>query len=245
MSTISSKPDLKGKVALVSGALGGIGLSSVKTFLREGAKVVATDYHGTEALHEKVSTGDLLTVDCNITDEADVDNLIAESVAKFGRLDIVVHCAGIYETTHENDLTLDNWKRMIDINLTGTFIVTSKAFQVMKKQQSGKIICLASNAGQTGGDLAGLHYAASKGGVIAYTKRLAKAGAKHNVYVNAIAPGPIQSNMIQNVEFNVEDFPLGRIGMPEDVAETVLFLASQGSNFITGQIIGVNGGLVI
>lgn len=245
MSTISSKPNLSGKVALVTGALGGIGFASVKTLIREGAKVVATDYRGTDVLTEKFSASYLLPVDCDITDEDDTENLIAKSVEHFGRIDIVVHCAGIYETTHEDDLTLDAWKKMIDINLTGTFLVTSKAFQVMKKQKAGKIICLASNAGQTGGDLAGLHYAASKGGVIAYTKRLAKAGAKHNVYVNAIAPGPIQSNMIQNVDFNVEDFPLGRIGAPEDVAETVAFLSSQGSNFITGQIIGVNGGLVI
>lgn len=245
MSAISSKPDLRGKVAIVTGALGGIGLESVKAFLREGAKVIATDFKGTEVLATQYSVSEVLVVDCNVTDEADVENLISQGIETFGRIDIAVHCAGIYETTHEDDLRLDAWKRMIDINLTGTYLVTSKAFQIMKHQGAGKIICLASNAGQTGGDLAGLHYAASKGGVIAYTKRLAKAGAKHNVYVNAIAPGPIQSPMIEAMEFDTEKFPLGRLGMPEDIAETIMFLSSQGSNFITGQIIGVNGGLVI
>lgn len=241
MGTISGKADVNGKVVLVTGALGGIGAETVQTFLREGAKVVATDYQGTKKLNNE----QVLAVDCDITNEQAVESLIKECVETFGRLDVVVHCAGIYETTPDDELTLDAWKRMLDINLTGTFLVTNKAFQRMKKQASGKIICLASNAGQTGGDLAGLHYAASKGGVIAYTKRLAKAGAKHQVYVNAIAPGPIQSDMIQGISFDVDAFPLGRIGAPEDVAETALFLASQGSNFITGQVIGVNGGLVI
>lgn len=242
---ISSKPDLQGKVVLVTGARGAIGFAATKALLREGAKVVVTDYQDTEALLDQFPSKDICAVDCNVVDEEDVKNLIKKSVEMFGQLDIVVHCAGIYETTHEDDLTLAKWKKMIDINLTGTFLVTNAAFQVMKKQQTGKIICLASNAGQTGGDLAGLHYAASKGGVIAYTKRLAKAGAKHSIYVNAIAPGPIKSEMIQDAEFNVADFPLGRIGEPEDIAETVIFLSSQGSNFITGQIIGVNGGLVM
>ncbi|HLR42012.1 MAG TPA: SDR family NAD(P)-dependent oxidoreductase [Pseudogracilibacillus sp.] len=241
MGTISSKADVNGKVVLVTGALGGIGTVTVQTFLREGAKVVATDYQGTK----KLNSEQVHAVDCDITNEQAVESLIKECVETFGRLDVVVHCAGIYETTPDDELTLDAWKRMLDINLTGTFLVTNKAFQQMKGQASGKIICLASNAGQTGGDLAGLHYAASKGGVIAYTKRLAKAGAKHQVYVNAIAPGPIQSDMIEGISFDVDAFPLGRIGAPEDVAETALFLASQGSNFITGQVIGVNGGLVI
>jgi len=241
MGTISSKTNVNGKVVLVTGALGGIGAVTVQTFLREGAKVVATDYQGTK----KLNSDQVHAVDCDITDEQAVESLIKECVEIFGRLDVVVHCAGIYETTPDDELTLDAWKRMLDINLTGTFLVTNKAFQRMKEQQFGKIICLASNAGQTGGDLAGLHYAASKGGVIAYTKRLAKAGAKHQVYVNAIAPGPIQSDMIQGISFDVDAFPLGRIGAPEDVAETALFLSSQGSNFITGQVIGVNGGLVI
>jgi 3-oxoacyl-[acyl-carrier protein] reductase len=245
VSAISSRTDLNGQVVLITGALGGIGKESVKTFLREGARVVVTDYQGTETVAEDFPEKDILNVDCNIVDEEDVDKLVAKAVELFGRIDILVHCAGIYETTHEDELTLEAWKRMIDINLTGTFLITSKVFQVMKKQQYGKIINLASNAGQTGGELAGLHYAASKGGVIAYTKRLAKAGAKHNVYVNAIAPGPIESNMIKDANFDLEAFPLGRIGAPEDVAETAVFLSSQSSNFITGQIIGVNGGLVI
>lgn len=241
MGTKSSKADVSGKVVLVTGALGGIGTVTVKTFLREGAKVIATDYQGTD----KLKKDQVHAVDCDITDEKAVESLIDECIETFGRLDILVHCAGIYETTSDDELTLEAWKRMLDINLTGTFLVTNKAFQRMKAAQSGKIICLASNAGQTGGDLAGLHYAASKGGVIAYTKRLAKAGAKHQVYVNAIAPGPIQSDMIQGISFNLDAFPLGRIGAPEDVAETALFLSSQASNFITGQVIGVNGGLVI
>ncbi|HIV73501.1 MAG TPA: SDR family oxidoreductase [Candidatus Pseudogracilibacillus intestinigallinarum] len=244
MEIVSGKHDMNGKVALVTGALGGIGLATVQTFLREGAIVIATDYKETNRLEEKLNHRNLHTIDCDITDEQAVDSLINESVTKFGQFDVVVHCAGIYETTPDHELSLEAWKRMLDINLTGTFLVTNKAFQQMKGH-GGKIVCLASNAGQTGGDLAGLHYAASKGGVIAYMKRLAKAGAKHHVYVNAIAPGPIQSEMIQGVPFDVDAFPLGRIGAPEDVAETALFLSSQSSNYITGQVIGVNGGLVI
>lgn len=245
MSPTSSKLDLRGKVALITGARGSIGFATAQAYLREGAKVIVTDYQGTDELAKDLASEDVLTVDCNIVDETDVRSLIDTAVKHYGRIDSIVHCAGIYETTNEDDLTLEAWKKMIDINLTGTFLVTRAGFQQMKKQQSGKIVCLSSNAGQTGGDLAGLHYAASKGGVIAYTKRLAKAGAKHNIYVNAIAPGPIQSGMIAGATFNVEDFPLKRIGVPEDIAETALFLTSQASNFITGQIIGVNGGLVI
>lgn len=245
MSLISSKADLNEKVVLITGALGGIGRETVKTFLREGANVIATDYENTDSITDEISNQNIMTIDCNIVDENDLDKLIKIAIEKFRKIDVLIHCAGIYETTSEDDLTLTSWNRMLEINLTGTFLITNKVFKEMKKYQQGKIITLASNAGQTGGDLAGLHYSASKGGVIAYTKRLAKSAAKHNVYVNSIAPGPIESEMIKDADFNPNHFPLGRIGNPSDVAETALFLSSQSSNFITGQIIGVNGGLVI
>lgn len=245
MTPISEKANLEGKRVLVTGALGSIGKAVIESFLGENATVIASDLKETNKLSLNLKGEKVHFVDCNIADEADVQHLMNTLMDKFNGIDIVVHCAGIYETTHEDDLTLDAWKRMLDINLTGTFLVTNSALKIMKQQQSGKIINLASNAGQTGGDLAGLHYAASKGGVIAYTKRLAKAAAPYNVHVNAIAPGPIESGMIEGVGVDTNNFPLGRIGAPEDIAETAIFLGSQASEFITGQVIGVNGGLVI
>src|SRR5699024_10766521 len=172
-------------------------------------------------------------------------DLVKKIKKRFSRIDVIVHCAGIFETTNDENLTLEAWEKMIKINLTATFIVVNAVFKEMKKQESGKIICLASNAGQNGGIKAGLHYSASKGGVIAYAKRLAQGGAKHNILVNIISPGPIKTQMTENIEHNLQDFPLGRMGSQEDIAEVAIFLSSQGSNFITGQTIGDNGGILM
>jgi 3-oxoacyl-[acyl-carrier protein] reductase len=175
---------------------------------------------------------------------------VAETIHRFGRLDIAVQSAGVVSGTPLLEVTDSEWDAILDTNLKGTLHFLQAVYPGMAAAGYGKIVCLGSIAGEQGGVMSGPHYVAAKAGIHAMIKWLAKAGAPHNVYVNAIAPGPVMTPMWIGVNkgIAVDDpdmSPLGRVGRPEDIAEAVLFLVSSMSNWITGTVLDVNGGMLM
>ncbi|ORC36643.1 3-oxoacyl-[acyl-carrier-protein] reductase [Marispirochaeta aestuarii] len=244
---------LEGKKALVTGGAQGIGKEIVMKFLAEGASVHYCDLaEGPfKAEMDAAAKGDATVTfhKANITDENEVKALIKEITAD-GKLDILVNNAGITRDGMVFRMSLDQWESVLKVNLTGAFLVAREvsAFMAMK-QKSGSIINMASVVGQMG-NAGQTNYSASKAGLIGFTKSLAKETAKRNVRVNAVAPGFIETAMTDKLTEDVKaDYaraiPLGRMGSPEDIANTVLYLASDLSSYITGQVIRVDGGLVM
>jgi len=244
---ISGPVDLAGKVALVTGASQGIGRASCLALGREGAKIAACDIQSSRQTAQAVRSLDreVLEIACDIRDQASIETAVAEVIDTWGRLDILVNNAGILGNSalRFSDYTAEDWDMVLQTNLRGTFLMSQCVWPHMQKQQSGKIICMGSIAGKIGGILAGAHYSASKGGIHSFVKWAAKRGARYGIYVNGIAPGPIATPMTVDQPYKDEMVPLGRLGQPEDIAEVVVFLASQASNFITGCIIDANGGM--
>ncbi|WP_319561563.1 3-oxoacyl-[acyl-carrier-protein] reductase [Marispirochaeta sp.] len=244
---------LEGKKALVTGGAQGIGKEIIMKFLAEGASVHYCDLaEGPfKAEMDAAARGDA-TVSfhkANITDEEEVKALIKEITAD-GKLDILVNNAGITRDGMVFRMSLDQWESVLKVNLTGSFLVAREvsAFMAMK-QKSGSIINMASVVGQMG-NAGQTNYSASKAGLIGFTKSLAKETAKRNVRVNAVAPGFIETAMTDKLTEDVKAeyaraIPLGRMGSPEDIANTVLYLACDLSSYITGQVIRVDGGLVM
>ncbi len=244
---------LEGKKALVTGGAQGIGKEIVMKLLSEGASVHYCDLNEGpfKAEMDAACKGDAVAVfhKANITDEAEVKELIKEITAD-GKLDILVNNAGITRDGMVFRMSLDQWESVLKVNLTGAFLVAREASAFMAmKQKSGAIINMASVVGQMG-NAGQTNYSASKAGLIGFTKSLAKEVSKRNVRVNAIAPGFIETAMTDKLTDEVKaDYaraiPLGRMGSPEDIANAVLYLASDLSNYITGQVIRVDGGLIM
>jgi 3-oxoacyl-[acyl-carrier protein] reductase len=241
---------LESKVALVTGAARGIGRATALKLAQEGANVIVCDVNledaeatakDIEALGRKA-----MASNANIAVREDVDKMFEDIKEKFGRLDILVNNAGITKDAQFLKMTEAAWDAVMAVNLKGIFNVTQNAAAMMKEQNYGKIISLSSLAGQIG-NFGQANYAASKAGVMGLTKTLCKELARYNVNVNAIAPGSINTPMFAAVPEKVIEgmkaqIPLGRLGLPEDIANCVAFLASEDSAYITGQTISVNGG---
>ncbi len=175
---------------------------------------------------------------------------MSQVAEEFGRLDVLVNNAGIYEVLPVEEISEAQWDRVLDVNLKGAFFCCQAVVPAMKRQGEGRIVSVASSAGKAGGTLAGAHYSVSKAGVICLTKQLARELGPYGITVNAVAPGRIDTPMIrvasdEENEAFVRRTPLGRLGTPEDVAGAVVFLASDAASFITGEIVDVNGGLLI
>jgi NAD(P)-dependent dehydrogenase (short-subunit alcohol dehydrogenase family) len=245
---------LKDKVAIVTGAGRGIGLGIALAFAREGARVALCDIEPSlldDALAEIEALGDLgLAFQMDVTKKEQIDKVVSIVVDHWGAVDILVNNAGIYEVLPVEEISEAQWDRVLGVNLKGAFLCCQAVIPHMKRQGSGRIISIASSAGKTGGTLAGAHYSVSKAGVICLAKQLARELGPHGITVNAVAPGRIDTPMIQSVsEAENEAFrqrtPLGRLGTPDDVAGAVVFLASEEASFITGEILDVNGGLLI
>jgi NAD(P)-dependent dehydrogenase (short-subunit alcohol dehydrogenase family) len=256
---------LENKTAVVTGAGQGIGKGIALTLAREGVNVVISDINLKEATKVVREIEELgrksLAVKTDVTSKKEVDDLIKKTMEKFGSLDIMVSNAGVSSMEYVIDMPEEKWDFNMDVNLKGTFLVTQAAAQQMIKQQNGKIICTASMAGK-GGVATQAHYNASKHGVIAYVKSLAQELAPCGITVNSICPGSIKTSMqdrevqwgaeIRGAGTTPEDIreemanftPLGRIGLPEDIAKVVVFFASDESAFMTGQAINVTGGQV-
>src|SRR3989338_3357892 len=245
---------LKGKVAWITGASRGIGREIALLFAREGA-ALAVSARSADALAkvagevEQISAQAPLTGVLDVRDASKVDQFADNILDKYKRLDILVNNAGVTRDGLFVRMDESDWDEVLDTNLKGTFLCMRAVSKVMMKQRSGRIINMASVIGLIG-NAGQANYAASKAGIIALTKSVAKELGSRNVLVNAIAPGFIDTEMTQNLSDDVKKsilgtIPVGYFGKPMDVAKTALYLASDESNFITGQVITVDGGMVM
>ncbi|MCF8044110.1 MAG: SDR family oxidoreductase [Desulfarculaceae bacterium] len=250
MSTpVSGAIDLSGRKALVSGAARGIGRAAALAMAREGADVACLDILDcaeTARLIQKMGR-QALAIKTDVRSPEEVEAGVGQVLSVWRRVDILVSSHGILgrSGTPLPALDLGEWDRLQEVNLRGAFLLLRAVWPVMQTQGGGKVVFLGSIAGRVGGVLAGPHYCSSKGGVHALAKWAAKNGAAHGILVNVIAPGPIATPMIADEPYQPDMSPLGRLGEPEDIAEAVVFLASQASNYITGIVLDVNGGILM
>jgi len=241
---------LEAKVAVVTGGCRGIGAAIALRFAEHGASVVVADVDLGEApaLLERLRGLGVPAegVRLDVADIADIRNQCAAIVRQFGRIDVWVNNAGISQSAPIEDIEGDDWDRIMAVDLRGTFFCSQAAFRVMKRQGGGRIVNIASLAGERGGKFAGAHYSAAKAGVIMLTKCFAQSGGEYRIGVNAIAPGLIETRMAAALGFlgvDPADIPLQRLGTPGDVADAALYLASGLSDYVTGMTIDVNGGV--
>jgi len=251
---ISGPTDLKGQAVLISGAARGIGRAVCGAFAREKACVAAIDILSladTEReIRSKYPDAEIFTARCDISDEAEVNGVVERIMDRFNRIDVFVGNAAVAGTATPPDkgfmdAPLEEWDEIAGINVRGTFICCRAVWPIMEIQGAGKIVLIGSLAAKVGGVLYGPYYAASKGAIHTFSKWLAKRGAAKGIYVNCIAPGPIDTPMGRAAPFQDEMVPLGRLGQPEDIAEAVIFLGSQAANFISGVVLDVNGGMLM
>lgn len=241
---------LKDQVAFVTGATAGIGKAIAKEFVKAGAHVVAlgtNNERGQELVQE--GNGQITFMQVDVSSKEQVEKAIEDTLAKFQKIDILVNNAGITRDGLLMRMSDEDWNRVLDVNLTSCFYTTRAVMRSFMKARRGKVINVSSvvgimgNAGQT-------NYAASKGALISFSKSLAKEVASRGITVNCIAPGYIDTSMTEKIpeakrEEAISHIPLGRMGKPEDIAEACLFLASSAADYITGQVIVVDGGLVM
>ena len=245
----------KEKVAIVTGGGQGIGKAVAQGLASEGASVVISDINMTaanETVEEIKASYQAKTfaVETDVKKKAAIHNLVALAEKEFGRIDILFNSAGICKRIDIEDISEEEWNDMIDINLRGVFLCSQAVMPIMKRQSKGRILNMASLAGKVGGIAVGAHYSASKAGVICLTKSFARALGPYGITVNALAPGPVETAMIDDWPAEVradmaKQSPLGRIAKTEDVAEPALFLLSDGAKHITGEILDINGGILM
>jgi len=243
---------LSGKVALVTGSARGIGKTIVERFAAEGAVVVLSDVTNEAAAAETLSAivsggGKGMVEMFDVGDAAQVDAAVRHILAEQGRIDILVNNAGITRDNLLMRLSEEDFDAVLRTNLKGTFLLTKAVSRSMMKQRSGRIVNLSSVVGQMG-NAGQSNYSAAKAGIIGFTKSMARELASRGVTVNAIAPGFIMTAMTAALPENVrqgflDQIPMGKFGTPDDVAELAVYLASDGASYVTGQVIGINGGL--
>jgi 3-oxoacyl-[acyl-carrier protein] reductase len=241
----------EGKVAVVTGGGSGIGVAIALALVKEGAKVAVWDVKEQETMQAadkiKLSGHSAMVMKVNVSAGTEVKLATRQVLDNWGRIDILVNNAGICQVVPIEEITEADWDRVLAVNLKGTFLCSQAIMGVMKSQGSGKIINLGSVSGKVGGIAVGSHYSASKAAVMCFTKSLARELAPFGVNVNAIAPGVIETDMTQGITGGNWDnylsmIPLGRVGTVDEVAKVALFLASDESSYLTGEIIDVNGG---
>lgn len=244
---------LKDEIAFITGSARGIGREIAEVFAREGAGVIISDINAeaAEKTAQEIRAKGLKadSFPCNVTDLADVEQTVDKILDKHGRIDILVNNAGITRDNLFLRMKEEDWDAVLNVNLKGTFNSTKAVAKAMLKARKGKIISIASVIGVMG-NAGQANYAASKAGIIALTKSLAREFASRHINVNAVAPGYIKSDMTDKLSEDVrnkiiETVPLNRMGVPADVANVCLFLASKEADYITGQTILVDGGMVM
>jgi 3-oxoacyl-[acyl-carrier protein] reductase len=246
--------NLKGKVALVTGASRGIGRACALYLAELGAKV-AVNYARSSAQADQVVAqiremgGEAVAIRADVSKQADVDAMVEETIQTLGGLDILINNAGITRDTLLIRMKEEDWDQVLDTNLKSVFLVTKAASKYMMKKRQGRIINISSVIG-VAGNAGQANYAASKAGIIGFSKSIAKELAARNILVNMIAPGFIDTDMTEVLNDQVKEgilsqIPLNRYGMPEDIAHLAGFLASDESGYITGQVIHVDGGMIM
>ena len=257
----ASKPiDLHGRNALVTGAARGIGAATAKALAREGANVIIADIIDADETVESIRAigRKSMAIKANVSDAVQVKKMAKDAIEAFEHIDILVNNAAVCHNHTLVDTTEETWDRVISIGLKGTFLCIQAFYPHMKERGYGKIVNVSSISGVVGGLIrkpkveskkiiprSGVAYAAAKGGILALTRWVAKEVAKDGIYVNAIAPGATETEMTQNRNLGEGEIPLGRKGQPADTAEAILFLASCASDYITGQLLIVDGGQVM
>jgi 3-oxoacyl-[acyl-carrier protein] reductase len=245
---------LEGRVAVITGAASGIGRGIAVAFAREGADIVVADMASEEeashVIAEVTAEGrQALFVRTDVADEASVRAMVASAMEKFTRVDILVNNAGIFTESLLEDISIEDWDRVVNTNLRGTFLCTRMLIGQMLDRRDGRIINIASQLGQIGGTSVP-HYVASKAGIIGLTKALAREVADRGVLVNAIAPGPIETPLLDRESeqwrtAKLAELPIRRFGRVDEVTPTAIMLASADGSYYVGQTLGPNGGDVM
>jgi 2-dehydro-3-deoxy-D-gluconate 5-dehydrogenase len=248
--------ELKGRVAVVTGGNGGIGLGMARGLARAGAAIVVSGRNVEKSRRAVDELGGLgataVAIEADVADEAAVNALVQGTVDRFGRLDILVNNAGMNIRKPVHELTLAEWRRVIDTNLTSAFLASRAAYPIMKKNGGGKIINIGSMMSIFGASFAPA-YAASKGGIVQLTKAMASGWARDNIQVNAVLPGWIDTELTTNARREVKGLhervlartPADRWGLPDDLSGIAVFLGGPASDFVTGTAIPVDGGYSI
>ena len=245
------------RVALITGACGGLGRATALRLAQEGAHLALFDRVPTAELAAQLQGqgAQTLQLEGDVTDSAALSRAVEQVLQRFGRLEILVNIAGVSSHGSSDDVTEAEWNRVIGCNLTGVFLSCKAALPAMRAQRHGRIVNMSSLLGKNGGNprpwidpaeqqrAGNLAYGAAKAGVHALTSFLAKENAHHGITVNAVAPGPIATQMTRNFPQTLKNLiPVGRMGQPEEVADAVAFLAGDSAGFITGEVLDVNGG---
>lgn len=246
---------LGGKTAVISGAAGrrGIGLATARLFAEHGARVAILDVDAAGAAEAAASLGEgHLGVGCDVTDAQACKAAIAQTLAAFGQVDILLNNAGVTQPVRTMEIDEASWRRILDVNLTGVLNLSQAVIPHMRERRAGSIVCMSSVSAQRGGGIfGGPHYSAAKAGVLGLAKAMARELGPDNIRVNCVAPGLVQTDITGDKLTEamradiIKGIPLGRLGEARDVAGIYLFLASDLSAYVTGAVIDVNGGMLI
>lgn len=249
---ISPEHELQGKVAIITGGSRGIGKGIAERLTEAGAEIIIADIDISKAkktAEELAKKGkNSLAIQVDVSKDRPVKFLIKKSLEKFGKVDILINNAGIMLRTRLKDLSLEEWENTLKVNLTGPFLLIKALLPVMKKNGYGRIINISSSAGRSVSTLGGVHYTASKAGLLGLTRATAKELACFGITVNAVCPGLIDTQMVRKTTKKAElkafvnSFPIQRLGLPEEIGDLVVFLCSERASYITGASIDINGG---
>ena len=247
---MNGKIKLEGRVAIVTGGAQGMGFAIADMFAENGIKVVIGDVNGESALKaaKRIAEkgGNAFGCKVHVTIEKDVEQMLETAFTKFGDIGILVNNAGILRPTRIDDISYEEWKLLIDVNLNGVFLCSKAVLPMMKKNNFGRIINMSSSAGRSVSTLGGAHYTASKAGVLGLTRAMAKEVSRFGITVNAICPGLIDTEMVRQdcppdmIKKYESSFPIPRLGTPDEVAQLAFFLCMD--SYITGASIDINGG---
>ncbi len=244
--------EMQGLIAVVSGGGSGIGRATCLELASRGVRVAVLDIalNRAESVAAEIGALGIEALACrvDVTSSANVREAVAQVMDKFGRVDILVNSAGIYQIGTINDITEADWDRVVSVNLKGMFLLCKEVVPIMQRQHSGAIVNMSSISGRTKSQLAGVNYVASKSGVIGLTMCLANQLAADGIRVNCVAPGsvdtPMNANLTPDQVRQLEQrTPLGRLARPEEVAAAIVFLASPAASYITGETLNINGGV--
>ena len=243
---------LDGRIAVVTGGSAGIGKAITRRLAEAGANVVIGDVNDIQVRELAEELSDkyrrCLGVYVDVSAEESVASLIETTVREFGKVDILINNAGILFRTRIQDISLEEWNRTLEVNLTGPFLCTKAVLPLMKSNSYGRIVNISSSAGKSVSTLGGAHYTASKAGLLGLTRATAKEVASWGLTVNAVCPGLIDTGMVRETTSGeelvafVDSFPIKRLGLPEEIGDLVVFLCSEKASYITGASIDINGG---